>query len=138
MRGLTLDGVGLVSYRTDLPDPSVRGAGDAAIAVRRAGRCGSDLHPYEGRERGRFGVVPGHEGGGEVGATGGGGRRPRPGARGLRPDPHPPPRDGVGLRPTESFVTIGRYKGRLNFNRRTGKLATRRPLAHMFRIEQPT
>ncbi|HEY6416211.1 MAG TPA: helix-turn-helix domain-containing protein [Acidimicrobiales bacterium] len=24
----------------------------------------------------------------------------------LQPDPHPPPRDGVGLRPTESFVTI--------------------------------
>jgi AraC-like DNA-binding protein len=24
----------------------------------------------------------------------------------LQPDPHPPPRDGVGLRPTQSFVTI--------------------------------
>jgi AraC-like DNA-binding protein len=24
----------------------------------------------------------------------------------LQPDPHPPPRDGVGLRPTASFVTI--------------------------------
>ena len=37
----------------------------------------------------------------------------------------------------ESFVTVGKYRGKLSFNRRTGKLATRRPMAHMFRIEQP-
>jgi threonine dehydrogenase-like Zn-dependent dehydrogenase len=85
MRGLTLDGVGLVSYRTDLPDPSVREAGDAVIAVRRAGLCGSDLHPYEGRETVRFGVVPGHEVVGEVVATGAGVRRFRPGDRVLVP-----------------------------------------------------
>lgn len=45
--------------------------------------------------------------------------------------------DSVVTSAPETFVTIGKYKGRLNFNRRTGKLATRRPLAHLFRIEAP-
>jgi threonine dehydrogenase-like Zn-dependent dehydrogenase len=85
MRGLTLDGVGLVSYRTDLPDPSVREPGDVVVAVHRAGLCGSDLHPYAGREPVRFGVVPGHEVVGEVVATGGEVRAFPPGARVLVP-----------------------------------------------------
>ncbi len=70
MRGLTLDGVGVITYRTDLPEPELTQSTDAIIAVTRAGLCGSDLHPYEGRERVRFGVVPGHEVVGEVVAVG--------------------------------------------------------------------
>ena len=70
MRGLTLDGIRQVSYRTDLRDPSIQADGDAIVAVDRAGLCGSDLHPYEGREAVRFGLVPGHEVVGEVIATG--------------------------------------------------------------------
>jgi threonine dehydrogenase-like Zn-dependent dehydrogenase len=61
MRGLTLDGVGVITYRTDLPEPIVELPSDAVVAVRTAGLCGSDLHPYEGREQVRFGVIPGHE-----------------------------------------------------------------------------
>lgn len=45
--------------------------------------------------------------------------------------------DNVVTSAPETFVTIGKHKGKLNFNRRTGKLSTRRPLAHLFRIEQP-
>ncbi len=70
MRGLTLDGVGVITYRTDLPEPTLERPSDAVVAVRAAGLCGSDLHPYEGRERVRFGVVPGHEVVGEVVAVG--------------------------------------------------------------------
>jgi len=85
MRGLTLDGVRQVSYRTDLPEPSLHEPGDALVAVRRAGLCGSDLHPYEGREAVRFGVVPGHEVVGEVLAVGDAVRRFGPGDRVLVP-----------------------------------------------------
>ena len=70
MRGLTLDGVGVITYRTDLPEPEVERSTDAVVAVRGAGLCGSDLHPYEGRERVRFGVIPGHEVVGQVVAVG--------------------------------------------------------------------
>lgn len=70
MRGLVLEDVGRVVHRTDLPDPTVIATTDAVVAVRRAGLCGSDLHPYEGREAVRFGVVCGHEAVGEVVATG--------------------------------------------------------------------
>lgn len=71
MRGLVLDDVGRVTYRDDLPDPVVVAPTDAVVAVHRAGLCGSDLHPFEGREAVRFGVVPGHEVVGEVTAVGG-------------------------------------------------------------------
>lgn len=46
-------------------------------------------------------------------------------------------KDDIVTSAPETFVTIGKYKGKLNFNRRTGKLAARRPMAHLFRIEQP-
>ncbi|MFP5308158.1 MAG: alcohol dehydrogenase catalytic domain-containing protein [Actinomycetes bacterium] len=72
MDALTLDGPGVVTFRTDVPDPVVQGPGDAVVAVTAAGLCGSDLHPYEGREASRPGVVPGHEAVGEVVATGDG------------------------------------------------------------------
>lgn len=70
MRGLVLDGVRRVSYRTDLPWPAIGSPGDAVVVVHRSGLCGSDLHPYEGREAVRFGVVPGHEAVGEIVAVG--------------------------------------------------------------------
>ena len=71
MRGLVLEGVRRIAYRDDLPDPTIQAPTDAVIAVSRAGLCGSDLHPYEGREAVRFGVVPGHEAVGTVVAVGG-------------------------------------------------------------------
>jgi alcohol dehydrogenase len=70
VRGLVLDGPGAIRVRDDLPDPVVEAPTDAVLRVARAGLCGSDLHPYEGRERVRPGVVPGHEAVGEVVAVG--------------------------------------------------------------------
>ena len=70
MHGLVLDGVRAVTYRTDLDDPRVVEPSDVVVRVGRAGLCGSDLHPYEGREEVGFGVVPGHEVVGEVVAVG--------------------------------------------------------------------
>jgi alcohol dehydrogenase len=61
MRGLTLDAVRTISYRDDIPAPTIVEPTDALVAVTAAGLCGSDLHPYEGREAARFGVVQGHE-----------------------------------------------------------------------------
>ncbi len=49
------------------PTPSIVEPGDALVRVRAAGICGSDLHPYFGRERGLdVGTVMGHELLGEV------------------------------------------------------------------------
>jgi threonine dehydrogenase-like Zn-dependent dehydrogenase len=70
MRGLTLDGVGVITYRTDLIEPTIELPTDAVVEVQAAGLCGSDLHPYQGRERVRFGVVAGHEVVGRVVAAG--------------------------------------------------------------------
>ena len=70
MRGLVLAGVGAVEVRDDLPEPAVTGPGDAVVTVHRAGLCGSDLHPWAGREPFRPGVVPGHEAVGVVAAVG--------------------------------------------------------------------
>jgi alcohol dehydrogenase len=70
MRGLVLQAVGEVASRHDLPDPTIAAPDEAIVAVRAAGLCGSDLHPYLGREPARLGVVPGHEAVGEVVALG--------------------------------------------------------------------
>lgn len=70
MRGLVLDGIKAISYRGDLAEPGVQSPTDAVVQVQRAGLCGSDLHPYLGRERVRFGVIPGHEVVGVVAETG--------------------------------------------------------------------
>lgn len=70
MRGLVLEAVGCVRFRDDLADPTVEAPTDAVVAVAQTGLCGSDLHPYEGREAVRFGVVPGHEVVGRVVAVG--------------------------------------------------------------------
>lgn len=70
MRGLVLARVGEVALRADVRDPIPEARTDAVVAVRAAGLCGSDLHPYEGREPARFGIVQGHELTGEVVAIG--------------------------------------------------------------------
>lgn len=70
MRGLVLAGVGEIEVHDDLPDPVVEDPGDAVVAIHLAGLCGSDLHPWAGREPFRPGVVPGHEAVGEVVAVG--------------------------------------------------------------------
>lgn len=66
MRGLVLTGPEKIEYRSDLPDPTIQDPGDAVLAVRRAGICGSDLHPYLGREPAAWGLVAGHEASGEI------------------------------------------------------------------------
>jgi alcohol dehydrogenase len=85
VRGLTFEGPGRVTAHDDLPDPHPTAPTDAVIAVRASGLCGSDLHPYEGREPARAGVVPGHEAVGEVVEVGGAVRRVVPGDRVLVP-----------------------------------------------------
>ena len=70
MRGLTLDGVETITFRDDIPEPTIEVGTDVVVKVERAGLCGSDLHPYLGREPVRFGVIPGHEVIGTVVASG--------------------------------------------------------------------
>lgn len=65
------DGPGRIRQVTDHLDPRLEDDHDAVVRVVVAGMCGSDLHPYEGREVCRAGVVPGHEVVGVVTAVGG-------------------------------------------------------------------
>jgi alcohol dehydrogenase len=70
MKGVVFEGVEQVAWR-DLPDPAIEAPGDAIVAVELAGMCGSDLHPYFGREAGLdAGTVMGHEFVGRVVETG--------------------------------------------------------------------
>lgn len=92
-----------IEYRTDLPDPALESAGDALVAVRRAGICGSDLHPYHGREAIAFGTVPGHEAAGDVIEVGSAVQQFSPGDRVFLPfttscDDCPPCRSGLSAR----------------------------------------
>jgi alcohol dehydrogenase len=85
MEALVFEGPGAIGHRSDLPDPTAAGPGDAVVAVAMAGLCGSDLHPYLGREPARAGVVPGHEVVGEVVAVGADVHRVAPGDRVVVP-----------------------------------------------------
>lgn len=85
MDGLILRGAGDIASRTDLADPTIVAPTDALVRVELAGLCGSDLHPYHGRERVRADVTPGHETLGEVVATGDGVARLQPGDRVVVP-----------------------------------------------------
>lgn len=85
MRALVFEKPGHVVVRDDLPDPSVEAPTDVVVRVTAAGLCGSDLHPYLGREAAATGVVPGHEAVGEVVAVGDDVRRHRVGDRVLVP-----------------------------------------------------
>lgn len=70
MRALVFDGPGQITYRSDLPEPQIEHPDDAIVQVDVAGLCGSDLHPYLGREPARTGVIPGHEAVGTVNLAG--------------------------------------------------------------------
>ncbi len=66
MNALTFRGVENVAFET-VPDPTLEEPRDAIVRVEVAGLCGSDLHPYFGREVGiERGTVLGHEFVGEV------------------------------------------------------------------------
>lgn len=66
MKAITFQQVETLSFE-DVPDPSIVDERDAVVRVAAAGLCGSDLHPYFGRERGLDrGTVMGHEFVGEV------------------------------------------------------------------------
>jgi alcohol dehydrogenase len=70
MRAIVLEDVGRVACRSDVAEPELLAPGDAIVTVRAAGLCGSDLHPYAGREPAATGVIQGHEFVGEVSAIG--------------------------------------------------------------------
>jgi threonine dehydrogenase-like Zn-dependent dehydrogenase len=85
VRAITFRGVETLVCET-VPDPSIVEPGDAIVRVRAAGICGSDLHPYFGRERGLdVGTVMGHELLGEVVEVGGEVREFGPGDRVVAP-----------------------------------------------------
>jgi threonine dehydrogenase-like Zn-dependent dehydrogenase len=66
MNAITFHGVEALSYEA-VPDPGLVDDGDVVVRVRAAGICGSDLHPYFGRETGLdVGTVMGHELLGEI------------------------------------------------------------------------
>ncbi|GMR12201.1 MAG: zinc-dependent alcohol dehydrogenase [Gemmatimonadota bacterium] len=61
MKAITFQDIETLAY-DDAPDPGLVEPGDAIVEVSVAGVCGSDLHPYFGRERGLdVGTVMGHE-----------------------------------------------------------------------------
>jgi len=85
MNAITFHDIEQLAYE-QVPDPGILQAGDAIVRVRAAGICGSDLHPYFGRERGLDpGTVMGHELLGEVVAVGGDVRGFRVGDRVVAP-----------------------------------------------------
>lgn len=66
MKALTFLGIEKISFET-LPDPGLVEPTDALVKVEQCAICGSDLHPYFGRERGiDLHTVMGHEFVGEV------------------------------------------------------------------------
>ena len=66
MRAITFRGVRDVVLQ-DVPEPRILDAKDVIVRVKLAAVCGSDLHPYLGRETGLdLGTVMGHEFLGEV------------------------------------------------------------------------
>jgi threonine dehydrogenase-like Zn-dependent dehydrogenase len=66
MKALTFHGPGDIRYE-EVAEPRLEHADDAIVEVEVAGLCGSDLHPYCGRESGLdTGTVMGHEFVGEI------------------------------------------------------------------------
>lgn len=85
MNAITFQGIERLAYER-VPDPHILEPGDVLVRVRVAGICGSDLHPYFGRERGLDpGTVMGHELLGEVVETGDGVRAFEAGDRVVAP-----------------------------------------------------
>lgn len=70
MKAITFQAVETLAFAS-VPDPEIIEETDAIVRVTAAGICGSDLHPYFGRERGLdVGTIMGHELLGEVVAKG--------------------------------------------------------------------
>ncbi|MFK8113991.1 MAG: alcohol dehydrogenase catalytic domain-containing protein [Rubripirellula sp.] len=70
MKAVCFEGVQRVAVH-ELADPTIQQGSDAIVQVRLAGLCGSDLHPFFGREVGLDpGTVMGHEFVGEIVAVG--------------------------------------------------------------------
>lgn len=70
MKAVTFEGIERVAV-SERPDPVVEAPRDAVIEIEAAGLCGSDLHPYFGREQGiDLGTILGHELVGRVVETG--------------------------------------------------------------------
>jgi len=66
MKAACFESVGRVSCRQK-DDPEISGPRDAIVKVSMAGLCGSDLHPFFGREAGLDGrTIMGHEMVGEI------------------------------------------------------------------------
>ena len=66
MKAITFHGIEKLAFE-DVPDPELVAASDVILRVTATGICGSDLHPYFGREVGLdVGTVMGHEPLGEV------------------------------------------------------------------------
>lgn len=85
MRGVGFQAVEQVEW-IELPDPRLESPRDAIVAVELAGLCGSDLHPYFGREEGLDpGTVMGHEFVGRVLEVGSEVKSVRPGDRVFAP-----------------------------------------------------
>jgi threonine dehydrogenase-like Zn-dependent dehydrogenase len=84
MRALVFEGPGLIAVR-DVPTPELVEDGDAIVRVTASGLCGSDLHPYLGREPVAPGTIPGHEAVGSVEAVGSAVTRFVPGRRVIVP-----------------------------------------------------
>ncbi|HSJ29921.1 MAG TPA: alcohol dehydrogenase catalytic domain-containing protein, partial [Longimicrobiales bacterium] len=61
MQAIIFEDVETLSLAT-VADPVIVDAGDVICEIHAAGICGSDLHPYLGRERGLDrGTIMGHE-----------------------------------------------------------------------------
>lgn len=85
MKAITFQGVEELAFEA-VPDPELLQPGDAIVSVEVAGLCGSDLHPYFGRETGiDTGTVMGHEFVGVVEEVGSGVQDIRPGMRVVSP-----------------------------------------------------
>ena len=85
VRALVFEGPGSIGFTHDGVEPDLQADSDALVRVSTAGLCGSDLHPYLGREPLAPGTVPGHEAVGLVEATGRGVGRLEVGARVIVP-----------------------------------------------------
>lgn len=85
MKGVCFRSPGVVAWG-DVPDPHIEQPTDAVVAVEMAGLCGSDLHPFFGREQGLDpGTVMGHEFVGRVLDVGADVHTVRPGNRVYAP-----------------------------------------------------
>lgn len=85
MKALVYRGPGRIEVE-DVPEPELRGAGDAVVRVTTAGICGSDLHLLHGQLRGVVaGTVVGHEFTGVVEEVGSGVTGVGPGDRVVGP-----------------------------------------------------